>query len=468
MTTDSIARGGTPFTVTHAMVLRIAVPMTLAFLTTPLLGIVDMAVVGRFDDPAMLAGLAAGAVIIDICFTTFNFLRMGTTGLVAQANGRGDALEEQAVLWRALIIAAVAGLALSLLAGLAAWAGEAFIAPAPAVGDALRVYVAIRFLGAPLSLANYALLGYFLGRGEAMLGLMMQLFLNLTHILLSIVLGFWLGWGLEGIAWGTVGGEACGLLLGLAIVARRLASLARPQWRQVLDRASFAAMLALNRDIMIRTFALLGAFALFAREGAQLGTVIMAANAVLMNLFFVASYFLDGFANAAEQIVGRAVGARYAPAMLRAVRLTTLWGFLLAAVAGLILVPLGPLFIEFISKTPAVQEEAVRYLLWAAFFSLSGVLAFQMDGVFIGATWSRTMRNRMVFALVVFVVAVFTLKPVFGNHGLWAALHIFLLARGLSLLAALPGKMRETFPEDPSGQGTARPLVDAGVAQRLQ
>jgi putative MATE family efflux protein len=431
------------------MVLGIAAPMTLAFLTTPLIGIVDTAVVGRLGDPALLAGLAAGAVVLDLCFASFNFLRSGTTGLVAQAFGRGRPAEEQAVLLRAFILAAICGLALILLAGLAARLGRAFIDPEPAVGEAMEAYVAIRFYGAPLTLANYAALGYFLGRGEAMFALVTQLFLNISHIALSVVLGLWLGWGLQGVAWGSVAGEAMGLALALLVIFHRFSRMPRLSVAHVLDRSAFRAMLALNRDIMIRTFALLMAFTLFVRQGAQFGTVTMAANAVLMNFFFVGGYFLDGIANAAEQIVGRSVGAGNATAFRRGVRLTVFWGFGLALVLSLLFAAIGPQAIAALTTSPEIRAEAGHYLPWAAVIAFSGLLAFQMDGVFIGATWSRTMRDRMILSLIVYLLAIFLLVPPFGNHGLWAALHIFLIARGLTLLAALPGKLREGFPALP-------------------
>ena len=437
--------GARPFAVTNRMVLAIALPMTLAVLTTPMMGLVDMAVVGRLGDAALLAGLAAGVVVVDIAFVSFNFLRSGTTGLVAQANGRGDVVEEQAVLWRALMLALACGLVLMVLALPAGRAGTFFIDPEPQVAEALELYVAIRFLGAPLALGNFALLGSFLGRGEAVLGLAMQVVITGVNVALSILLGLHFGLGLTGVAWATVAAEAVGLVAAGVLVATRFARLPRITWSVLFDRQAVAAILSLNRDIMIRTLALMAAFTLFARQGAQLGTLTMAANAVLMNLFFVVAYFLDGLANAAEQIVGRAVGAQHAPAVRQAVRLTAIWGFAFAAVAAFAFFVAGDALVALVTTLPDVRSEAGRYLAWAAVTAISGVLAFQMDGVYIGATWSRSMRNRMLLSLGVFVVSLLLLPPFFGNHGLWAAMHIFLWTRGLSLAAGLPGEMRRTF-----------------------
>jgi multidrug resistance protein, MATE family len=443
--TTAQPRAGRPFTVTSRHVFAIALPMTLAYLTTPLLGIADTAVVGQFGDAALLGGLAAGAIVFDVVFSTFNFLRSGTTGLVAQAVGRDDEREEKAIFWRAMVIAVFSGMILLLLGPLIAAAGVWFISGEARVGEALTTYVVIRLVSAPVALGNYVILGYLLGRGEGALALGFQLVLNLSNIALSITFGLWLGWGLEGVAWGTVAGETIALVLGLALVVRRFARKAPMREGALTDRAALGAMLSLNRDIMIRSFVLLAAFALLARQGAQMGTLTLAANAILMNFFLLAGYLLDGFAAAAEQLAGRAVGARHRPAFRDAVRLTALWGFALAGVIALVFLVFGDLLIALMTTSPEVREAASAYLPWAAFTAVAGVLAFQMDGVFIGATWSRDMRNMMLLSFAVYLAAILTLGPAWGNHGLWAALHLFLWVRGLSLLAVLPRRERLTF-----------------------
>jgi len=433
------------FAVTNRSVLAIAIPMTLAYLTTPLLGLVDTAVIGQFGDAALLGGLAAGALVFDVVFTTFNFLRSGTTGLVAQAFGRGDALEEQAVFWRSIAIAIFAGLVSALAGPLISWAGQWFMAAEPRVNEALDTYVRIRLLGAPVTLMNYAILGYVLGRGEGNLGLALQVALNGVNVALSILLGLHLGWGVAGVAWGTVGGECTALVIGMAIILRRFSRLERPDRARLTDGAAFLRMLSLNRDIMIRSFVLLAAFALFTRQGAQFGTTTLAANAVLMNFFMVAGFFLDGFATAAEQLAGRAVGARHTENFRRAVRLTTIWGFCLAGFATVVFLAFGSDLVAVITTAEDVRILATTYLPWAAATALSGVLAFQMDGVFIGATWSSDMRNMMLVSFFAFLAALLTLPTVFGNEGLWATLHVFLIVRGLSLFAILKQRLRTEF-----------------------
>ncbi|TYR29380.1 MATE family efflux transporter [Mesorhizobium microcysteis] len=437
--------GARPFEVSNRLVLSIALPMMLAYLTTPLLGIVDTAVIGRLGDAALLGGLAAGAIIFDLVFATFNFLRTGTTGLVAQAYGRGDAPEEQAVFWRALIVAVGAGVLLVAAAPLVVLGGARFMAAEPAVTEAMATYVSIRLVSAPFALTNYAILGYVLGRGEAGLGLGLQLALNVVNMALSVALGLWMGWGVAGVAWATVAAEAFAALVGMSILVlrfRRLPPLAQGTLRNV---AALRTMFALNRDIMIRSFVLLGAFALFARQGAQLGTLTLAANAVLMNFFLLSGYFLDGFATAAEQLAGRAVGARHRPAFMAAVRLTAIWGFAVSAGVALLFLVFGNGLVALMTTSADVRAMAADYLPWAALTAVSGVLAFQMDGVFMGSTWSRDLRNMMLASFALFIAALVVLVPLLGNPGLWASLHVFLIARGLSLFAIMPVRARATF-----------------------
>lgn len=439
---EQIGSQGEPFTVTNRMVFAIAVPMTLAYLTTPLLGIVDTAVVGQFGDAALIGGLAIGAIIFDIVFVAFNFLRMGTTGLVAQAVGRGDESEQQAVFWRAIVIALAGGVLLLPLSPLIRDVGLWLIVTDPEVAAAAATYVTIRFLAAPFTLLNYAILGLLLGQARAVAGLVLQTLINGINIALSIFLGLHLGWNVAGVAWATVVGEGVVAIGALIWLWRSFDKRQAPSWVTVFDRARFFRLIALNRDIMIRSFALLAAFAMFTRFGGQFGAVTLAANAILMNFFMIAGYYLDGFAVAAEQLVGRAIGARQRDPFWKAIRLTALWGFVLAGFTTLIVLFLGGTFIDLMTTATDVRVEAKSYLVWAAITALAGVLAFQMDGVYIGATWSVDMRNMMLLSLAVFLACAYVLIPIYGNHGLWFALNLFLGLRGLSLVALLPSRAR--------------------------
>ena len=434
-----------PFDVTHRLVLSIALPMTLGFMTTPLLGLADTAVVGHLGQPDALAGLAIGAVLFDLIFASFNFLRASTTGLTAQAYGRHDRHEQQAVFWRALISALGCGFLIVVLSPVLLWLGIKLMGPQGAIADATRTYFSIRMLSGPAALANYALLGFVLGRGQGRIGLLLQTVINGVNIALAIFLGLWLGWGVAGVAWGTLIGEATGTLLGLAIVIRSFAAEERPARAELLSRSKLTQLFALNRDILIRTFVLIGAFTLMTRIGNSFGAVMLAANAVLMNFFLLSGYYLDGLANAAEQITGRSIGANYRPAFERGLKLTGLWSFGLALAAAVFFFTVGPALIRLLTTSQEVRAAAETYLPWAAVTGLTGALAFLMDGVFIGATWSSDMRNMMLLSFLAFSAALLTLAPAFGNDGLWASLHVFLLVRGFSLLTILRVRLREAF-----------------------
>ncbi|MCL6705665.1 MATE family efflux transporter [Pseudomonas sp. R2.Fl] len=436
-----------PFTVTNRLVLSIAIPMTLGFLTTPLLGLTDTAVVGRTGVASALAGLAIGAALFDLLFSSLGFLRASTTALTAQAFGREDRKEQQAVFWRSIVLSVALGLCLLLLSPLLLKAGLWLMGPEGEVAEATASYFSIRILAGPLTLANFTLLGFVLGRGQGKTGLLLQALLNGTNIVLSIHLGLTLGWGIAGVAWGTVIGEAVAVVAGLAIVLSGMRGADRPSLADILDRSQLRRLFSINRDILIRSFTLLAAFTTMTRIGTTFGPVTLAANAVLMNIFLVAGYYLDGFANAAEQITGRAIGANYRPGFVQAVRLTAKWSFGLAAFTTAFFLLLGPAVIDLMTTAEDVRTVAYGYLPWAALTALTGALAFQMDGVFIGATWSREMRNMMLAAFAGYMVALAVLVPAFGNHGLWAALNLFLAMRGLFLLLRLKPKLDQTFAE---------------------
>ncbi|EEX89990.1 MATE efflux family protein [Brucella ceti M644/93/1] len=444
---QSIGNVTKPFDVTHRMVMLIAVPMTLAAITTPLLGLVDMGVVGQMGQAELIGGLAIGALVFDFLLSLFNFLRSGTTGLVAQAMGAGDAVEEQAIFWRAIIIAVAAGGLMILCLPLILGAASTFMHPTPATRAAMATYISIRMLSAPVALINYSILGLVLGRGQGILGLGLQVLLNGINIALCIVLGLELGWGVTGVAWATVTGETVAALVGLFIVMRhfRKDATLRPDRKRIFQREGIMRMFAVNRDIMIRSLLLLTAFAFFTRAGSDLGPVTLAANAVLLNFFLVAGFFLDGMAAAAEQIIGRSIGARYSPAFRRGAKLIFIWGLVMAGLVAFFLLVFGDTIISLLSRAEDVHVEAMKYLPWAALTGLTGLLAFHMDGVYIGATWSRDMRNMMFLSLIFFLAVLYAAKPVMGNHGLWLAINLFLSVRGITLLAILPRRYRMEF-----------------------
>ena len=436
-----------PFEVTHKLVLLLAVPMTLAYISTPLLGLVDTAVVGQYGDPALIGGLAIGAIVIDLVFTTFNFLRSGTTGLVSQAFGAGDEKEKQAILFRALVIAIGAGLVMLVASPAILEAGLWFMAPGEAVAAATSTYFLIRMLAAPFTLANYVILGWLLGIGRSGQTLFVQLLLNGTNIVLSIFLGLWLEWGIQGVAVATIVGEVLAFVVGIVLCWRLLDHAVRPSRTRMFEPTAWKRLVNLNLDIMIRSFALLFAFAWFTAQGAAYGEVTLAANAVLMHFFFIAGYFLDGLATAAEQIIGRSVGANYRPAFWKGFRLTLFWNTAMAVLCSLLFWGFGTQLISLMTTSTEVRETAQQYLLWVAIIPLTGMFAFQMDGVFIGATWSRDMSIMMVVSLAFYLLVWWLVKEPMANHGLWLALHAFLICRGVTLGLRMQPRVRKTFAE---------------------
>ncbi len=430
---------------THRRVLSVTLPMTLAFLTTPLLGMTDIAVIGRVGDAETLGGLVVGALVFDFVFAVCSFLRAGTTGLTAQAVGAEHTREVETVFFRAALLAVAIGLALVVAEPLITALGLLAVAPGPHVAEAAATYVFVRMVSAPFALTNYAILGSVLGRGRSGLALILQIIVNGTNIVLSILFGYVFGWGIPGVAFGTICGEAAGCLVGLVVLGRGLSAGRLPRRDEIFDRAGFLQMLGVNRDIMIRSFCLLAGFILFTRIGAGFGPVVLAANGLLMNIFMTGSYLLDGVATASEQLAGLAVGARQRLAFDRTVRLTCQWGLVIGLALAAVIAFAGDALIAFLTTDPTVRAAAGDYLPFAAVTPLVGALAFVMDGIFIGATWSRAMRDMMIASLALFAALGYGLTPFFGNYGLWLAFEIFLGLRGFTLLAILPAQRRRTF-----------------------
>jgi MATE family multidrug resistance protein len=427
---------------THRSLLRIAVPVMLSNLSTPLIGVVDTAVVGQIPDAAYIGAAAIGGLIFSFVFWGFGFLRMGTTGLTAQALGRGDAEEVSRVLGRALLVALAAGLALIVLQWPIRAAAFAAVHASPRVDGLARGYFDIRIWAAPATLANYALLGWFIGLGRTDIGLVLQLVLNLTNMALDVVFVLGLGWDVRGVALGTALAELCAAAIGIAVALRHLRGLhAGWNWPLILAPAQLRRTFAVNGDIMIRTLALIAAFFWFASQGARQGDTVLAANSILLQFISLAAFFLDGFAFATESLVGRAVGAAHRAGLTLAIKLTTAWAAAVAALVSIALLCCGPWLIGHLTVDLAARAAAERYLPWAAAAPLLGVWAFQLDGIFIGATQTAAMRNAMLLSLAIFLAAWWALRP-FGNDGLWAAFYVHYLARTATLLRYFPKLVR--------------------------
>jgi len=430
--------------VTHRRVLAIAVPMIFAHVTTPLLGIVSATAIGRLGDATALAAVALGAVVIDVLFWAFAFLRMGTIGLTAQAVGRADDVERRAVIARALLLAVALGVALILVQKPLLFLFFTAMGASAAVTAAADTYVSVRLWSAPAVFVNFAVLGWLIGQARTVTGLVLQIVINVANMALTVVFVSVLGLGITGAATANALAEYGGAAVGLVVVMASLGWRFAVPWRVVLDRARILRTIAINRDIMIRTAALVGSFAFFTRQGAVGGDTVLAANAILMNFVGVVAFFLDGFATSAEQLGGQAVGARDEKAFRRAVLLSSLWAIVFGTLASIAFFTAGGQAIDLVSTSEAVRAEARRYLPYMALTPFTGVMAFLLDGVFIGATWSVAMRNCMLAAAATFIATWWLLSGL-GNDGLWIAYLIMQAVRGLYLGLVMPGLMRSTF-----------------------
>ncbi|GJD32062.1 DNA damage-inducible protein F [Methylobacterium adhaesivum] len=454
-------RGAHPAPATSRRVLALALPMTVANVTTPLLGFVGAAVIGRLGDAALLGAISLGAVIFDAIFWSFGSLRMATAGLTAQAVGARDGAEVDRTLARALAAGLLVGVAIVILQVPIGRGAFAVSGASPAVIAGLSDYFHIRIFAAPFTLANYAILGSVLGRGRTDLGLVLQIAINCVNIVLTLMLVLGAGMSVAGAGLATLLAEAAGTGLGLVLLARLGSHPFAVPLRVVADPLALARMLSVNADVMIRTLLLVACIAAFSALGARSGDVVLAANAVLWNLFMIGGFFLDGFATAAETLCGQAVGARDADGFRRAARLSLVWCLAFgAAIAGAFLV-VGHPFIDAVTTSPEVREMARIYLVPAALAPFVAALPFAFDGIYIGATWTRAMRNLMVAATAGYALALLAFHELgLGNAGLWAAFLILLGGRGIGQALAYPGLARRTFSP------TADAYLTPGVHQQ--
>lgn len=430
--------------VTTAQVFAIAAPAMVANLTTPLIGIVSTIAIGRLGDATLLGGVAIASVIFDCVFWLFGFLRMSTLAFTAQALGAGETQELRALLVRGFVIAAVIGVALILLQLPLAAILFGAMGGSEGATRAARIYFSLRIWSAPLVLANYVVLGWLIGQARARLALSVQIAINLINMAATVLLVLVYDTGIAGAAVAAVVAEAIGLVLGV-LIARRLArGMPAVPRAALLDRAKLIRMLAVNRDIMIRTACLIAAFLFFTAQGARHGDVTLAANAVLNNFLLISAFFLDGLANAAEQLCGRAYGARDRIAFSSATRLVISWGFAFALAVTASYALFGPGLIDIMTASEDVRRGARDYLWLVTLAPVLGVFAFAYDGIFIGATWAREMRNLMVLSLAIFLAAWLSLRS-FGNAGLWGALLVHYAARGGLQALRYPAMLRASF-----------------------
>jgi MATE family multidrug resistance protein len=427
-------------------VFAIAGPAMLANLTTPLLGIVSTAAIGRLGDSHLLGGVALASIAFDCISWLFGFLRMATVAFTAQALGADDRIERRAILLRGLLLGATIGLALIALRTPLAALILGLMGGSDAVTSAARQYFFIRLWSAPMILGNYVILGWLVGQARTGIALALQVGINLVNMALTALLVLAAGKGIAGAAVATVVAETGGFGAGLAVAWRMLGGDIGVSSKILFDRARLLRLFAVNRDIMIRTAALISGFLFFTAQGARAGDLTLAANAVLNNFLMIGSFFLDGLANAAEQLCGQSFGAGTRGEFSRAVRLVLGWSAVFGVAVTALFALTGNHLIDIITTSPEIRHAARQFMLLAALAPACGVLAYCYDGIYIGASWARDMRNLMLVAFAAYLAAWYLLTP-FGNAGLWIALLIFLMSRGVLQALRYPAMLRASFPK---------------------
>lgn len=433
---------------THRRVWLIAGPIIISNISVPMLGAVDTAVMGHLPDPKYLGGVAIGAMVFTFIYWGFGFLRMGTGGLTAQAFGAKDADEVRACLARAAVIGIPVALILIALQLPIATVAFSILEASPDVEALAQEYFFVRIWGAPATLMNFALLGWFIGCQNTKAALWHQLSLNGVNIVLDLVFVLGFGWGVAGVAAATAIADGVAVVIGLFLALPILRKLGGEFVRtKILEASKIKRTIALNVDIFIRTICLVSAFAYFTAQGAAFGNVVLAANAVLFNFQTFMAHALDGLAHSAEALGGEAIGAKDRKAFRDAVRVSVFWGMVVAVGFSLVYLIAGPFIIDGLTGIETVRETSREYLVWSVAMPLIAVFPFLLDGIFLGGTRGATMRNAMIVSLLIYIACCYFLVPLWGNDGLWASLAIFMGARGLTLGVRYPALARSVGRE---------------------
>jgi len=413
---------------------RIAAPMILSNVSVPLLGMVDTGVTGHLDSPVYLGAVAIGAMIFSFLYTGMNFLRMGTTGIAAQSFGADDNDGLRVSLGQAFIVAIVIAFALIALQRPLGNLAMHLLGPDAETRAYAIEYFSIRIWSAPGTLANFALIGWFIGLQNARIPLLIFLTINITNIVLDLVFVLVFGMKVDGVALASVFAEYSGLLVGGTFALSTLRKRAG-HWpiARLINVSAYKAFFSVNANLFVRTMALIFTLGFVTAQGARLGGLILAANAVLMNFQNLTSFGLDGLAHAAEAMVGKAIGQERRDALEQSVRLTLKWSLIFSLGFTLAYLVAGQFVIGILTDLPDVRETAVRYLPWMIASPLVSVWCFLYDGVYVGATRAKEMRNIMlVCTFVIFLPAWYLLQPL-GNDGLWLAFLIFMASRGIGM-----------------------------------
>ncbi len=422
---------------TYRRVWHFAWPAIISNISVPLLGLVDAAVLGHLSSPEYLGGVAVAATLFSMIFWAFGFLRMGTTGLVAQAKGRNDSYALRKWLLQSLVFAAVTGILLILCSPLILHFALPFFEASGVVARQAEIYFQARIFSAPAVLVNYALIGWLIGMQKPKGPLLILVLGNAVNIVLDLLFVLGLGWATQGAAMATVIADYLALAVGLLMVRRILAHDGSQFSREmVFDIAAFRRLIMLNRHLFVRTLCLLSVQAFFTAQGARLGDEVLAANALLLNLMVLISNGLDGFAHAAEALTGESIGKGDRRQFHQVVRVTGWCSLICGGLFSLFLGLGGNSLLGWLTNIPEVGEQASVYLPWLVAMPLIAVWCFWLDGVFIGAVRTDMMQNTMLIATVLVFLPVWFLFRDLGNQGLWLAYTVFMATRGLGLIWA--------------------------------
>ena len=416
-------------------ILKLAIPNIISNITVPLLGLVDMILMGHQDSIAYIGAIGLGGTIFSVMYSIFSFMRAGTTGFTAQAYGANDRAEIAYSLYRSLCIALIATVLVLSLQNAVEWLSMKLLHGSEEVLAHTSTYFHVRIWAAPAVLCLYAFNGWYIGMQNTTIPMIIAILTNVVNIVLSVVFVNAMGMGVTGVALGTVIAQYCGLLTAIIFLLVKFRYHLIPIRRVILlQRDKLKRFFSVNADFMIRSILLVLSIAYFNNQSAKLGDEMLAVNMILMQFFYIFSYFTDGFAYAGEALVGRFTGAHDAKQLRQTVKLLLIWGFVIALPFTLLYALFPDWFIGLISDQSEIAAQAQPYHIYMILIPLITFAAFLWDGIYIGATAARAIRNTMLIsALGVFLPASLLLMPLFGNHGLWIAFLLFMVARGLSM-----------------------------------
>ena len=428
--------------ITHRRILKIAIPILLSNATVPILGAVDTGVIGQLGEAAPIGAVGLGSIIITTIYGLFGFLRMGTSGLASQERGKGDDYELSMIIFRSLMIGFVLGVLVLVLHFQLFYLVMKIVPASPEVERLTEDYVSIRIFSAPAAIATYGITGWLIAQERTQSVLVLQLTMNGLNVILDILFVLGLNYGVEGVAYATLIAEWFALFLGLYLCREALWIKFWAEIHRIFDRAKFNRMVSVNSDILIRSLFLGLALVSFLFLSSDFGDITLAANQILLQFLFFTAYALDGFAFSSETLVGQSIGAENRPAVRKSSILTSAWGMITAVIVSVVFALTGPMIITIMTTEPMVRIEAMNYLWWVVLVPIIGGPSWFLDGIFIGATKTREMRNGMIISFFFYVIALVITMPTMENAGLWLSLYILFILRALTLGLKYPSLER--------------------------